>query len=55
MSTLENYKRAEAPLPETYTAWQIFGAGMENVGKDGQSSTLALRPPKANEVLLRVD
>lgn len=55
MSKLDAYKAADAPLPSNYTAWQIFGAGMENVGKDGQSSTLELRPPKANEVLLRVD
>lgn len=55
MSKLEQYKSAEAALPEQFTAWQIFGAGMENVGKDGEPSTLDLRPPKSNEVLLRVD
>ncbi len=55
MSTLDKYRKAEDGLPRTYDAWQIFGAGFENVGKDGKPVTLELRPPKDNEILLRVD
>lgn len=42
-------------LPKTYRAWQLFGAGFENVGKDDQPSELELRAPKENEICLRVD
>ena len=55
MSKLDNYKKAEAPLPQTYEAWQVFGAGLENVGRDGKPVTVPLRAPKDDEVLVRVD
>jgi len=52
---LDDYRKANHPLPKTYQAWQIFGAGFENVGKDGKPTTLELRPPNDNEIILRVD
>ncbi|MCC6488615.1 MAG: alcohol dehydrogenase catalytic domain-containing protein [Candidatus Hydrogenedentes bacterium] len=55
MSTLDQYRKADAPLPASYDAWEIYGAGLENVGKDGRPVTRELRPPKDNEILLRVD
>jgi len=55
VSKLEDYKKAEAPLPQTYAAWQVFGAGLENVGRDGKPVTVPLREPKDDEVLVRVD
>lgn len=55
MSKLPEYKIAQSPLPEAYAAWQVFGAGIENVGRDGKPVELPLRPPEDNEILLRVD
>jgi len=55
MPTMEEYKNPGADLPATYRAWQLHGAGFENVGIDAAPETLELREPKANEVLLRVD
>jgi L-sorbose 1-phosphate reductase len=55
VTIFDTYKRAEQPLPDTYDAWQVFGAGFENVGRDGKPVTLELREPNDNEVLLRVD
>ena len=55
MKKLESYRKANTPLPAQYRAWQVFGAGLENVGRDGKPVALELRPPKDNEVLLRVD
>lgn len=52
---LDKYKKAEHPLPNEYRAWQLHGAGFDNVGTEGQSETHELRPPAANELLLRVD
>lgn len=55
MGTLEHYRHADKPLPKTYRSWQVFGAGLDNVGRDGKPVTLELREPKDNEILLRVD
>lgn len=55
MTKVERFQRVESPLPQTYHAWQLFGAGLEQFGEQGAPSRLALRPPKDNEVLLRVD
>ncbi len=52
---MEQYRKAQLPLPASYDAWQIFGAGFENIGKDGKPVTLELREPSDNELLLRVD
>jgi threonine dehydrogenase-like Zn-dependent dehydrogenase len=55
VDTLDHYRLANAPLPAQYRSWQVFGAGLENVGRDGKPVTLDLREPKDNEILLRVD
>ena len=55
MSKLSLYKKAQGPLPETQQAWHVFGEGFENVGKDGRPVTVQLRPPEANEILMRID
>jgi L-sorbose 1-phosphate reductase len=55
VTKLEHYRKAEGPLPKTYEAMQIFGAGFENLGRDGKPSTLELREPADNEILCRVD
>jgi L-sorbose 1-phosphate reductase len=52
---LETYRKAESPLPDTWYAWQLFGAGLEHVGRDGKPVALELREPADNEILLRVD
>lgn len=52
---LESYRNVSQPLPEAYVAWQVFGAGFENLGRDGKPQTLELCPPKDNEILLRID
>ena len=55
MSKLDALRQAKTTLPESYKAWQVFGAGLENVGKDRKPVSVPLRAPNANEVLLRVD
>lgn len=55
MGKLDTYRAVKSDLPERYWAWQVFGAGFENLGRDGHPQQLELRPPKDNEVLLRVD
>lgn len=51
----ERYRQADAPLPKTYLSWDLFGAGLDNLGRDGKAVELPLRDPRPDEVLLRVD
>ena len=55
MGKLDTYKKPGAPTQESYEAWQVFGAGIENVGRDGKPVTVPLREPNDDEVLIRVD
>lgn len=52
---ITDYKKAKEALPDKYEAWEIHGAGFDQVGKNGKPSTLELREPKDNEIVLRVD
>ena len=33
---LEEFRRATYALPQTNLMWPLYGAGLENLGKDGQ-------------------
>lgn len=44
-----------AALPATYRRWHLYGAGLENVGKDGRPETVALPEPGPDEILVRHD
>lgn len=54
-TTIAEYKKANQQLPKSYEAWQVFGAGFENVGRNGKPVDVRLREPQDNEILLRVD
>lgn len=54
-STIDKYKKADAPLPDSYLAWLVYGAGFESVGRDGKPEQVSLRELKDNEILCRVD
>ncbi len=53
------YRRYHAPdleLPEKNMTWNMYGAGEENIGKDGKPEALSLPPkPGPNQMLVRVD
>ncbi len=52
---LTRYKAVDYALPESYLSWDLFGAGLENLGRGGKPIELPLRNPNSDEVLLRVD
>ena len=52
---LRRYRQMDYPLPKTYWAWDMFGAGLEHCGRNGKPVEHPLREPNADEVLLRVD
>ena len=55
MAVVTEKRKGVDALPDTYLAWELYGAGFENVGRGGAPTELPLRPPADNEVLLRVD
>ena len=52
---LTRYRNLDYPLPETYLSWDLFGAGLDHLGRDGKPIELPLRDPEPDEVLCRVD
>ncbi|MCD7898024.1 MAG: zinc-binding dehydrogenase [Planctomycetaceae bacterium] len=55
MNTYQRYRSVDYRLPETYLSWELYGAGLENLGVNGEAVRLPLWEPTADEVLLRVD
>jgi threonine dehydrogenase-like Zn-dependent dehydrogenase len=55
VAKLDDYRNVSPNLPREYRVWQLHGAGFESLGTDGGPETIELRPPKENEILLRVD
>lgn len=54
-TTYERYRTIDYALPKTYLSWDLFGAGLDNLGRGGKAVELPLRDPNPDEVLLRVD
>ena len=52
---LEAYRQAETPIPDRYRRWHLYGAGLENVGKNGEPETVPLPEPGPHEILVRHD
>ena len=52
---LEEYRRSTAPLPAHYLLWPLYGAGVENFGKEGQTIEVPLNTYGPDELLIRHD
>jgi threonine dehydrogenase-like Zn-dependent dehydrogenase len=42
-------------LPTTHLRWNLYGAGLENLGRDGKPERLPMPQPAPNEILVRID
>ncbi len=49
------YKNAQLPLPAENLVWEMYGAGLENFGKDGLPVSKPLPEPGPDDLLLRTD
>ncbi|MGA9348509.1 MAG: alcohol dehydrogenase catalytic domain-containing protein, partial [Anaerolineae bacterium] len=49
------YRRADAPLPKTNRLWPLYGAGFENLGRDGQPIGVPMSQYGPDELLVRHD
>ena len=52
---LVEYKQVDAPLPEQYSLWPLYGAGFESLGRDGQMIEVPLPEYGPDELLVRHD
>jgi L-sorbose 1-phosphate reductase len=55
LNTLEEYKSAVNPVPRTMLRWHLYGAGLENLGKEGQPEEVPVPSFGADELLVRQD
>ena len=51
----ELYQSPEAPIPDETWAWNMYGAGVENIGREGKPELLPSPAPGVNQLLVRVD
>ena len=52
---LTEYKRVVAQLPSVNHVWPLYGAGFENLGRDGQLIEVPMPEPGPDELLVRHD
>src|SRR5262245_33279527 len=55
MDKLTDYRRAEAALPKTNHIWPLFGAGFENLGREGETIEVPMPTYGPNQLLVRHD
>ncbi len=54
-SKYEQYRSANTPVPGETLAWNMYGAGIESIGKNGRPENFPVPEPAANQLLVRVD
>ncbi len=55
MSFMKQYRSGQQEIPAAMQAWQVFGAGLENLGREGQPVEVEVPQPGPRELLARVD
>ena len=49
------YREANYQLPQQSFAWNLYGAGMENMGKEGMPEPFSVPEPTDDQLLVRID
>lgn len=52
---ITDYKQLDTPLPEKTLAWNMYGPGLQNIGKEGKPEALPIPEPDDDQILVRVD
>lgn len=55
MGSFERYRSLAAPLPAQTWAWNMVGAGVENIGRGGKPELEPVPTPGSDQLLVRVD
>lgn len=51
----QKYHAANHPMPRESFAWNLYGAGMESMGRDGKPEPFAIPEPTDDQLLVRID
>jgi len=51
----EAYRRAAGPMPAQARAWNLYGVGVERMGRDGRPELVDVGAPRPDQLLIRVD
>lgn len=51
----KKYHAAEHTLPQQSFAWNLYGAGMESMGKEGKPEPFSIPEPNDDQILVRID
>ncbi len=54
-TTFDDYRSPDAPVPEETWAWNMYGAGLEQIGRDGKPERFPVPEPGDDQLLVRVD
>jgi threonine dehydrogenase-like Zn-dependent dehydrogenase len=55
ISKVELYQAADAPISKETLAWNVYGAGLENIGRNNKPEYFEVEPPNDDQLLVRVD
>ena len=51
----EKYQKLDQVLPKQTQTWNLYGAGVENIGRDSAPELFDVPSPSSNQLLVRVD
>ena len=54
-SQYKGYQQPDQPVPATTMTWNMYGAGIENIGKDNHPEAFPVPEPSEDQLLVRVD
>ena len=49
------YRSLNYSLPKKSWAWNLYGAGLENMGRDGEPEPFSVPEPSDDQLLVRID
>ncbi len=53
--SVEAFRRGETPLPDPNLGWNVYGKGVESIGRGGVPESIEIPEPAADQLLIRVD
>jgi len=51
----ESYRSLDYPLPATTLGWNLYGVGLESMGKNGKPEAFPMPTPGDDQLLVRID
>ena len=51
----ERYRAIAHPVPNEAAVWNMYGAGLDNIGREGHPESVAVPHPSPNQLLVRID